>query len=362
MTLAALVALDLWLADREAEDRRVEKVGRLFTEEERKRPAAGLTVQAGSESFVYVKIAPDEWRCINYKSAIASTESIEKGLISRIFETEGHVQSDDPKLVQQYGFDGTGMFKIAVHGGEFAAAALKGVAPAGDVIASVDIGNALADRDSSFMRRSGRPSIWSMDSNVRPLLERPQGFKLPPLLDPGIIPSFWLQKSQRIKMIRVQVSGKIDYELEVRDVQVSPEELKQGKSPFEWVYKKSGSEKLCEQSNALSYTTFLTRAPYADIIEASKFNTLGFDKPVAKLTITPGQGAPMEIFVGSTTLQGGRRAVYNATTKVAYECDGNLLGYLLPQDSLLLSGAVNPWKQLLEMMQGGGGGAPVGPK
>ncbi|MFN0206853.1 MAG: DUF4340 domain-containing protein [Planctomycetota bacterium] len=328
------------------------RVGRIVSKEERERktPAAIVIETQGGDKFTFVKTAPEIWKCSSYRNAIASTERIERGLINKLFESEGHVQSDDSKLAAQYGLDVAGMFIVTVHGDGF----IKNKG-ADDVIAKIDIGAAAHDRDGCFMRRHGEQKIWAMDSNPHPELDRPAQVKIPPLLDPSIIPMYWLSSAQRVAKIKVERSGAAAYELEVRDIQITPEEMKQGKSPFEWYYKKTGVEdRLCEQTAAVGYTSILMRAPYSDVLDVAMFSKLGFDKPAAKLTLTPGQGTPMEIFLGGVMTPNRKFAIYNAATQAIYEVEPGLVEYVFPKEGELITPGRNVWKPLMDQMSGAG--------
>lgn len=349
--LGGLVVWDVLLTNREDEARRnIVRVGRLFTKEERAaKETKGIVIetQAG-EKFTYKKISADEWRCTSYKNAIASTEHIERGLLTKIFESEGHVQSDDSRLAAQYGLDGPSMLRVTVHG-----PGLLEKTERADVIAAVDIGNSLQDKEGSFMRRTGQQKIWSMDANPHPELDRPAGVKIPPLLDPSMVPMFWFAKAQRVKRIKVERGNAKPFELEVRDKQISPEEMRQGVSPIDWYFLQDGKEKLAEQPAALAFTTVLMRAPYSDVLESTQpvFEALGFNRPAAKLTLTPAEGPPMELYVGSVATPSKKYAIYNSTTQLIYECEVGIVNLLFPQEPMLLTPGANPWKQLLDMMQ-----------
>lgn len=352
VALAALVAWDLTLTSREEEERRNNvRVGRLFTKEEREGPGKevkGLMIEnPAGDKFIYKKVGKEEWRCTSYKNAVASAERIERGLLTKIFETEGHVQSDDSKDASQYGLDVPSMFRVSIHGNGILEKPERS-----DLIGSVDVGAALHEKDGCFMRRTGLQKIWTMDGNPHPELDRPPSVKLPPLLDMSMIPAYWLASAQRVKNIKVEFANGKSYELEVRDKQISMEDQRQGKSPFEWYLKQNGKEQLCQERPSLDYTTVLMRAPFMDIIDYSQRPNLGFDNPppAAKLTLFPAEGKPMELYVGSVATQNKQYAVYNTTSGSIYECQKEIVGLLFPQESMLLTPGVNPWEQLLKMM------------
>jgi hypothetical protein len=340
-----------WTMTKSEEDvaRNTVRVGRLVSKQERDRAAATAVVveYRTGEKFIYAKVAQDQWKCLNYRNAIASGERIERGLINKLFESEGHVQSDDSSLAPQYGLDTASMVKVSVHGPGFDAKTATG-----DRIAQIDVGAPSHDRDGCFMRRSGEQKIWAMDSNPHPELDRPPGVKLPPLLDPSLIPMYWVMAAQRVMAVKVERAGAAAFELEVRDKQISPEDMKQGKSPFDWYFKKGGNEMLCDQTAAMGFTSILMRAPYSDVIDASEFSKLGFDKPAAKLTLTPSAGAPMEIFLAGAESPNRKFSIYNAATQSVYEVEKGLANYLFPLEAELITPGRNIWKPLMDQMSG----------
>ncbi|MBI3819914.1 MAG: hypothetical protein HY286_14550 [Planctomycetes bacterium] len=347
--LAGLVVWDVVLTLREEDARRnIVRIGRLFTKEEREvsEPRGFVFETQTGAKFIYKKTGADEWRCTSYKNAVASTEHIERGLFNKIFESEGNVQSDDSKLAAQYGFDVPAMYRVTIHGPGIVATPERP-----DPIASVEIGAAVHDKEGSYMRRTGDKRIWFMDSNPHPELDRPAGMHIPPLIDPSMVPMYWLGRAQRVKIIKIEKANDKAFELEVRDKQISPEEMRAGKSPFEWYFKQDGNEKLCEQSAALGFTSLLMRAPYSDIVDVALYNSLGFDKPIAKITLTPQAGEPLEIFVGSVGTPNKKIAVYNVQSQLIFECEPQIAGLLFPKEQMLYTPGQNPWKQINEMMQ-----------
>ena len=218
--LAALVGADVALSASEGNERAsVKKVGRLVPKEERDRgqPAA-LVVDSAGKKTIYAS-TPNGWRCLTYRNAVAAQDAVQS-VINKTFEAEGIVQSRDSALSHQYGLDVPSSMRLEVHGPKWEKDAKQ------DLIVAVDLGNPHIEKDGSFMRRAGETAIWSVDSNPHLELDVPAGSPLPAMLDPSIVPTYWLQQAKQVRTIRIERAGAPVLEMEIRDKQISPEEMR----------------------------------------------------------------------------------------------------------------------------------------
>lgn len=410
VALAGAVAWDLSLSRSEgalrASTMRVGRFAKLGKPEHRKADTATRIVVTASsgQKWEYVKEA-DGWRCPSYNSAPASEEKI-KSVITKAFEAEGIIQTFDPARHGEFGLGKGSGFQLDAKGIYREDRTPKSDNPfagmAGDSSPKVwgpdepwefawDVGNATIDREGSFVRRRGENAVWHVDQNSHMELDPTPGSKLPPLLDGAIVPMSWLQSAKQIRRVTVQIDGGDQYELELREKQITPDEMKQGKSPFEWWLKdqkkfppgpsaaflnppprtmpdpKASPESkpaepvvgavaedgyaVTEHQQSLSFTSFVMRAPMTDVLAEAQHKSLGFDKSRAKISLVPMEGEPCDLYV---SYQGGSKAaVYNTALRTAYEIDAAVVELLAPSIAQLMQAGAQgmPWRPWLQQMR-----------
>lgn len=339
---AALFAADRFLTAREGAERAgARKVGRLVPPEEREGKAAGSIEIAGGGGSAAYALGAEGWRCTSYRNAPASGDRIQS-LVQKLLESEGLVLSRDPASASQFGFDGPAMRTVTLR------TAPTPQEPQGKAIASIDVGNAYQAGERCHLRRHGEAPVWLAETDPHPELEAPPGGLLPPLLDPSLVPMVWLQGAKRVRGLAIERLGAPKLELELRDKQISPEEMRQGKLPFDWYSKGAAGETLCDPQLALAFTSYLMRAPYLDVVDPQAAAALGFEQSIAKITLIPMEGAPADLFVANGKVP-GRMLVYNAATKTAYELATEQATLLLPVEKQLTDPASpNPWRAILQ--------------
>jgi hypothetical protein len=354
---AALAAIVLAAADRalssNEESGRVntKKVGRLVPFLERGggvkfagSVAEALEVEYGKGTVVQYALVNGLWRCPTYRNAPAAEDRV-KGVVNKLLEAEGIVETRDGARAAEFGLDTTA--EITLRPYWKVDEMVRRAAP----VVTIQVGRAVEGDAGSFMRRVGELDIWKVDSNPLPELARTPGSPLPAMLDPSIVPMAWLQSSKQVKTIKIERVGSPAVELEMREKQVSPEEIRQGKLPFDWVSKGAAGEKVCDSNLAMGFTGFLMRAPYADVVEPSKIPSLGLEQSAARIVLVPREGAPLELYVKPSAVA-GRTLVYNTAVQTAYEMPSDLAELLLPsEDQLVNPASPNPWKAILQQQR-----------
>lgn len=337
---AFLFAADRGLAAREDAVRTgTRKVGRLvpFAERGLAEPEALEATVGHGGTHVYA-LTNGDWRCVTYRDAPANEELV-KGVIQKLFRAEGIVISPNGERASQLGFADAPAAVLRVHRSK--AARERGEKP----IAVVEVGRTLDNGAGSFVRRGGERAIWSIDQSVLPDLAPTRGAPhLPPLLDPSLIPIAWLQRAHFPKAIRIERKGSPAFDLEIREKRVTQEELRQGKLPYDWVVVSPSGERICDPGLSNSYTTFLLRAPYADVIDPKRIPELGFDAFEARVTIVPRTGTELQLVV-KPSQTAGRSLVWNTASGSAFEVPSDFARLLTPsEDQLATEGASDPWR------------------
>ncbi|MGH7152152.1 MAG: DUF4340 domain-containing protein, partial [Planctomycetota bacterium] len=233
--VAALVAADVALTRAGGEARRSSsKVRRLVPPGEREAErVAVLRVGGGAlpSPMVYAREG-GIWRCSTYRGALVA-EALVGSVLKKLFEGGGVVQSVDPAKASSYGLDGPSMVRLSIHGPR----GLEG--PDADRLLSLDVGSAAPSMGGGYVRRTGETEIWSVDVNLREELAPEEASALPPLVERTLFPSAWPGASKGMKSFRIEPAGAEAFELEGRPREVSPEEMRAGKSPWEWFVKRA---------------------------------------------------------------------------------------------------------------------------
>ncbi|MFO0980814.1 MAG: hypothetical protein U1E76_03530 [Planctomycetota bacterium] len=156
-----------------------------------------------------------------------------------------------------------------------------------------------------------------------------------------------------MKAVCVQV-GEDGYDLEVRERQLTPEEMQEMRAPpdpskpqkprFEWYLKRGGSEQLLEYRASGAYTTFVARAPYLDVLDPARRAQLKLAVPRAELVITTAEGKPLTLALGGDEQH---PVVENQGVQSLYAVDPAVASLLFPSAETLLSPA-NPWDAWLK--------------
>jgi hypothetical protein len=350
--LAVLAAL-LTVWDR-ALDERLERsrsdttrIGRLVPKEQREsRPVAALRlVSGGGESHLYVHTA-GVWRCASWRRAVASREGLES-LITKLLEAEGHVQSEDPARQTVYGLGLESTHVVFLHG--------PGVDPRDatrDVIAAIEVGSSVPGLEGAFVRRRGERAVWAIDVDPNELLRRREGERVPPLLEPAMVPGSWAGRSMHPRRIVVQGREGASYALELHQLPITPEELREGKPGFEWILARGGGREVAHLALATSYASFLVRAPWVDVVDPAAAREVDFDRPAAQVTLEPAEGEAVLVLLAEERGSQAAALVHVTLSGSTFAVDAALESLLFPDPERLLAPAEgaqpeNPWESWL---------------
>ncbi len=288
------------------------------------------------------------WRCLTYRSAVANGSQVES-VLKKLFEGEGIVKSKDPAQSATYGLAPPSLIRLVLHGANAVAT------PAGDPIFQFEVGDPAPAVNGCYVRIAGAKEIWAIDLNLREELAPPGLGALPPMLDLQAVPLAWPGMQKGIAKLVVEVGGVPPFELEGRRREISPDEMRQGKSPWEWFVVRPGGEAVAEQDLAMAYLSFFLRAPCADVVDTSDTSThaaLGLDRPRARVTVHPHEGEPLVITFGGGTAAGAI-PVFDPFSRTVRALAAPLLPLAAPAAEQLLPGAPgNAWEAVLKQMQG----------
>ncbi|HET6201709.1 MAG TPA: hypothetical protein VFI25_02775 [Planctomycetota bacterium] len=343
--LGALVAADLALSKAGGETRRrSSKVRRLVPPAEREAERVAVLKLEGGGRFppmVYAREAGGFWRCRTYHGALAS-EALVESVRKKLFEGGGVVQSVDPAKAPSYGLDMPAMVRLSVHGP-------RGLeAPEADRILSLDVGAAAPSMSGGYVRRTGEGEIWSVDVNLREELAPQEPTALPPLVERTLFPTSWPGAKKGIRSFRIEPGGAEAFELEGRPREVSPEEMRSGKSPWQWFVKTAAGEQPANEALASSYAAFLQRAPRLDVAEAGLEPQAGLGAPMGKVTLIPNEGDPLVVTVGSGRI-GASVPVKNSFGQTLDLAAPLVAPLLVPRaEQLLQPAGANPWEPFLK--------------
>ncbi len=339
-----LALLDTWLAARETRARDEQhRVGTLFSraEAEKLRQQPALRVELAGESHSYGRVE-GVWRCLSYNKAPADARAVQ-ALLDGIAQAEGIVHADTSAEAPAFGINTPRTLKVSIQGPR----AMQD--RSGDVLAMLEIGLAEAGREGCFVRKKGTPEIWSIASDLRAPLERRLAPGLPPLLEPSVSPSSWLEQgggAVRITLVR----GTTRTVLERRDRELDPAEMQPGMLPWKWILDPAGSATELEAGVASSFTGFLERLPYVAVLDPARKEELGLAAPQATITLEARTGAPLVLAFGKS--DGDKPvALWVAASSTLYLVAAQTFSLCSPEPGMLTAvraeGEVDPWSAAL---------------
>jgi hypothetical protein len=336
--LLALLAVDSGQRD-DARAGRAEslRVRRLVPDEVREgHPVAVVRVQDGDGRAQIYGRQQGLWRCLSWRGAPAQGDRLEQ-LITDMYETQGVVLSTDPARPQDYGLDVPSMRTVSLHG-----PAMNPQDPSADLVVSVEVGAPVVGADGCYARLRGERAIWTIDADPGAVTGREPTAR-PSLVDPALVPGTWPGASPRIKTISVAHAGADEFDLELREVEISPEDALAGKPGFEWIMERGGREEPTAGLLAASFANHALTATWTDVLDPALAPALGFDPPRATLTLWGGGPEPLRLSLGGRT-PAGRTAVLNHFSQIVFEIEPAEEARLFPRpEALLPSATVNPW-------------------
>jgi hypothetical protein len=249
------------------------------------------------------------------------------------------VLSEHPEHPQDYGLDVAAMRKVSLHG-----PAMKPQDPDSDLVLALDVGAAVVGADGCYARFRGQSAIWTIDDDPGAVVGREPGGDRPFLLDRALVPASWPGESPRLKTLSIAHRGQDEFDLEMRQREISPEQAMQGVPGFEWILESGGSEQPAATGIATGYANHVLTVTWADVVDPALAPTLGLDAPRAQLTLFGGGPDPCRLVLGGRT-PSGRSAVYNSFSKIIFEIDPAQEALLFPQmEAFSLEATVNPWQ------------------
>ncbi len=353
LAILSLVVLALALCNAALEHARAreraenERVGTLFSpteaEELRKQPA--LSIELAGESHLYGRVE-GEWRCLSYHRAPADGRSIQ-ALIDTLARAEGLVHTSAVDEAPAYGINTPETIRVSILGPR----ALEN--PSGDLRAGFDVGKSVAGRDAAFVRRKGTPDVWAIDGDPRAAIERRLAPGLPPLLHPGVVTERMSEASGGLVRVRVTrgdgPGGGQGFVLERRDR--PPEELAPGALPWTWFLDPGPGERELPEETAGAYASFLERAPYLEVLDPSRRETLVLEPPAARVVLEGRTGGALVLDFGQALADGtgGRVPLWVPASGTLYLVAPRTLELCAPDPELfaVADEASNPWSTAL---------------
>lgn len=296
----------------------------------------------GEPKFLYRPDAAGVFRCPNVFDTIADESAID-ALRKSLLEAEGVVKTRDPARAKEYGFDLPHSIEVSLHG--------PVVDPDGDqdVRFTVQLGNRSADGKGCYVRRGDDPGVWLIGSDPWGPLALDQNRGRPPLLDPHVIPRIWPGESRRIDRHEVFHADGTSLAITLHDIEISEEEMRKGKSPYEWHLHVGGAEQLANQTSAVMWSSFLFFAPWALLIDPAQTDALGFDDPWARIELTPAMGEPCRLRISQRPLENGMWPVLNENTKGVFGIPTAVRDLLAPRPDVFDEAFEgNPWQPYMQ--------------
>jgi hypothetical protein len=345
-----LAASDAWLAGRERRARDEERrVGPLFQPDEaenlRKQPA--FRVELAGEQHAFGRVE-GQWRCLSYHKAPADARAIQS-LLDGVAQAEGIVHARTAEEAPAFGINTPRTLRVSIQGPR--AMQDRG----GDVLATLEIGNAQGGREGCFVRKKGTPEVWSIASDLRAPLERRLAPGLPPLLEPSAVPSSWLEQGGAVRIVLAR--GAERTVLERRERELDPAAMQPGMLPWTWVLAGGGAPEhdltldvTLDEGVAGAFTGFLERLPYVAVLDAEQKDALGLATPAATVTLEPRTGAPLVLAFGTSA---GEKpvALWVEAAKTLFQVSPETFRLALPAPSLLSAERAeneeNPWSAAL---------------
>ncbi len=336
--LLALLAVDRGQRDDAQAERAASlRVRRLVPDALREgQPVAVVRVQDGDGRALLYGRQAGLWRCLNWRGAPAQGERLEQ-LIADLYEAQGVVLSTDPARPQDYGLDVPAMRVVSLHG-----AAMNPQDPQSELVVAVEVGAPVVGADGCYARLRGERAIWTIDADPGAVVGREPSAR-PSLVDAALVPGTWPGASPRLKTASVAHAGADEFELELRNIDVPPEEALQGRPSFEWVMERGGREEPTAPAVAAGYANYLLTAPWTDVLDPTLAPALGFERPRASVTLWGGGPEPLRLSLGGRT-PSGRSAVLNHFSQIVFEIEPSQEALLFPPpEALLPTVTVNPW-------------------
>lgn len=320
------------------------RIGRLIRKDERERiQAAAVSVgPKNGTKWIYARDELGHWVCINFQLALASEEMIDR-LMKTLLDAEGTVRTRDLSRASEYGIGTDQSYEVRLHGPEISGPDHL------DVRFTVELGKPLEDLNACYVKRTDDAGIWEIDTNPWTALAPGAHAGLPPMLDPNVIPRVWPGQSRRVNVIRVEHADGEAFEITLHDIQITEEEFRLGKSPYEWHLHANGTENIAPMRPTGAYSSYLFFAPFADLPDPRLTKELGFEQPRVRIQLTPADGEVCELRVAPKPLESGLVPVLNLQAQRLYAVTPAVAELLAPRHAAFQGeDGPNPWEAELQ--------------
>ena len=345
VVLSSLLFWERRLARQESQTRRAAlRIQRLVSQDLFKaRPIAALQLEAPDGKTFFYAHQQGVWRCLSMYGAVALTPQIQT-VLGKVIKASGVVQSQVSEYstnLTSFGLDSSQRWRLALCGSKVRSE------QGGDVIFALDLGSRIPATGGSYVRPVSEGQIWAIDEDLTEELEHEPGNKLPPLLDPHLVPMVWPGWRSGLRRIVLERPERKPLQLLRRDAARTEIEQQAGLPPWEWIIREGESEKTADARQAHFYSQFLLLAPYAGLLPPKERERLGLDKPQSRIRLEAVSGEILELLLGAQTAE-GRTPVLNTFSQSIYLIHHETVANLLPEAELLLDATKgNPWEQQL---------------
>jgi hypothetical protein len=336
--LLALAVADAWLARRaERVHAPPGRVGPLFTREEAEhlRTQPALRIEGAGESHSYGRIE-GRWRCLSYHEAPADARAIQE-LLDGLAGAEGIVHARGTEAAPTYGINTPRTLRVSIQGPRATQD------PSGDVQATLELGSSSAS--GGFVRRKGRPEIWSIAGDLRAALERRIGPELPPLLAASAVPSEWLASGGLVAITLKH--GAEETVIERRDVPPDPS-AGPGVLPWRWILDPGPDERVLTPEVGEGLAAFLEALPYRAVEPATARDAAGLAPPRARITLRSRSGPTLLLAFGASNAR-GEVALWVEASATLYRVSARTFELALPSREVLTAEYPegDPWSTAL---------------
>ncbi len=340
LLLAALLLWERALARGAAGERDLRgRVGRIVPEERRAALAlSALRVERpGVPTRTYGRLR-GRWRALELFGAPADARAI-GALADGLLDAQGFVVSDAPDEAAAYGIVGPDALRVSLCGPRV----LED--PGGDVQIAFDVGASLPGegQQGSFVRVRGAREIWSIDADPRAALA-PRAGGLPALLEPWVVPMDWEGWRGGVTRVSVRDAAGARLALERRAREVTPEELRAGRPPWDWVLAPGALELPAAPVPAQAFSLFVQRLPYADVLDPARADALGARAGTGGALTLEAEGASPWTLLFGAPLPDGRVPVWSTPSETLYAMEPAPAALALPGvEPFLEASQANPW-------------------
>lgn len=302
-------------------------IARIITVDAQQVVGVGLDLPATGERFLYVRES-GEWRCVNASGAIALDGALD-GLVTDLTAATGMTREVADARLAAFGFteDAPG---VTLFGADWRTREDR------DELAEFALGSKLEGR-RAYVRVEGRNAVHEIDRLPARRFDRPEGDRLPPMLDRRLLAGEWpdpmggftrafldFADGRSLELARVGDANTFAWELRTPDAEALPV----------LPYRIAG------------WQSFVYRAPYAGFAAPSEAPRVGLENVWLRITLIEAQQSiVLEV---AEPLTGRPLAVRNMKSGMLCLLAPEHAALLVPTDGDLLDRSrPNPWEAWL---------------